>query len=538
MIKSESKIGNMTLLDNTEMNGKISVFRVFSVGDFMSWESWNRLESILKSNGGAYGITGPRGSGKSWLILRGVRWATENKGVGLWFPTPSDYGAEPFLVALADNLAKEVQHSFPRGAPKWYDRFTSTIWPALVSFFVFVWFLSSIYLSANVNSISEHPFLSENFLSLEISLQIRIYLTICMLVFSLLMFFGFTTTSRYRLDKHIYTKAIQLRQRLRYTETQRKSSESFAKLSKTILAGFSSKREIALTERTTTIASLVYELRSFMRDIVDLHNHPIVIGIDELDKIHDAGEARRLLRDVKGIFEVEGVHFLVSVSDEARRNLELGTLHGKDEFNSSFYTVIEVLPCRPNECVKLLEKRSPNIFEEDAALTLSILSAGNLRELVRLADIVGHVYEKGTLISEKNAAIKVLSYEADAFRQDIFQSQLSNKIKVWVYKSFLEWKTDDIRFQDFYDMYLVGNWNLTKDIEEASEIKLWNDEYAEAWRRLIIRTAISMIIRGDTLDLSQYAASFQNIILNASHSADVSKMLFQQMAQPAKLITL
>ena len=52
----------------------------------------------------------------------------------------------------------------------------------------------------------------------------------------------------------------------------------------------------------------------------------MVIGIDELDKINDPEAVRALLRDIKGILEVTGVHFLVSVSEEAAAALQLGTL--------------------------------------------------------------------------------------------------------------------------------------------------------------------------------------------------------------------
>ena len=117
---------------------KKSVFRSFAETEFLPYHSWNQLEQILESsNGGAYGISGPRGSGKTWLISNSVEWARKNNGVGLWFPTPSDYGAEPFLSALADNFASEVQRKYPRGTPQWYTRFSS-YWTFIVSAALFM----------------------------------------------------------------------------------------------------------------------------------------------------------------------------------------------------------------------------------------------------------------------------------------------------------------------------------------------------------------------------------------------------------------
>ncbi len=537
MLKSKNQVDCVTTLENTDVSVKTSVFKAFSVEHFIPWKSWKRLEPILKSNGGAFGIAGPRGSGKSWLILRGVKWAIEKEGVGLWFPTPSDYGAEPFLMAIADNFAKEVQRSFPSGAPKWYEKFTSSI-----SLILGIVMFALFFILSRPNPYSLFGLLgfSHNY-ELTFPFNIFPYIGFVFLIGAIVLLCCAFLSKRsvYRIDKYLYTKAIQLRQKLRYVETKRKSSESSGKLGKDTFAGFSMKNERNLTERTPTIASLVYELRGFMQEVAERSNHPIVIGIDELDKIHNAEEARKLLREVKGIFEVEGVHFLVSVSDEARRNLELGSLRIKDEFNSSFYTVIEMEPKIPSECAKLLNARSPDVFSENAALALGILSAGNLRELVRLADLVVHEeggFKAGTLISEKNVASKVSLFEALAFRQDIVQSQLEDEIKVWVYNKLGEWKFDGTGLkpttskETTYLGQFSQYWNLPI---ELSESQLWKEEYAEAWHRLIIRTVISMEIAAGIEDLSKYANSCQGIIVTASHSAEIAKLSYtKQVGNP------
>jgi predicted ATPase len=81
---------------------------------FHSTPSWQRLETILKGNGGCYGLYGPRGSGKSWLMLKAIECARVKQGMGIWFPCPSGYDANAFLSALSDNLANEVERHFLR----------------------------------------------------------------------------------------------------------------------------------------------------------------------------------------------------------------------------------------------------------------------------------------------------------------------------------------------------------------------------------------------------------------------------------------
>jgi hypothetical protein len=117
-----------------------------------------------------------------------------------------------------------------------------------------------------------------------------------------------------------------------------------------VLGRFKTSRERELSERPTTVSSLVFDFRELSAHAAEVVRKPVVIAIDELDKIDDAKAVKKLLRDVKGIFEVPGVFFFVSVSDEAARALELGSVSGRDEFHSSFYTVIELHPLPPDAC--------------------------------------------------------------------------------------------------------------------------------------------------------------------------------------------
>ena len=86
-----------------------SVFRAFDADEFIPLAGWRKIEPILNSNGGSYGLTGARGAGKTWLILNAIDWAKKRSGMGLWYPSPSIYEAQDFLTSLADNFAIELQ---------------------------------------------------------------------------------------------------------------------------------------------------------------------------------------------------------------------------------------------------------------------------------------------------------------------------------------------------------------------------------------------------------------------------------------------
>jgi hypothetical protein len=100
-------------------------------------------------------------------------------------------------------------------------------------------------------------------------------------------------------------------------------------------------RERELVERPATLSTLVNDFRALAEQAGEVAGR-VVVAIDELDKMADPDRVRDLLRDIKGVFEVPRVHFLVSVSDEAARTLNLSALAGRNELNSSFYTVIEL----------------------------------------------------------------------------------------------------------------------------------------------------------------------------------------------------
>ena len=440
---------------------KNSVFRSFNPNDFEPYENWKRLELILRSNGGAFGIAGPRGSGKTWLISRGVDWARENGGIGLWFPTPSDYGAEPFLTSLADNFASEVQNEFPKGAPQWYTRFASW-WILLVTAFTLVFIMSIRHTvglhSVNTNLVSS---LDESVIaqaqrlagivdpsplkSLTPSLVIvdfvgkligdLLYVSVAIVFLAACV----GLLSQKQMPVYLYMKAMKLKQRLKFSESLRSNMESFLKVGKEQNLGMSLSSERNLAERALTIASLIYEFRDFMGQTAKRIRGPVVIGIDELDKIHDPEKAKALLRDIKGIFEVDKVHFLVSVSDEAKRTLSLGSLQERDEFNSSFYTVIDLLPNTPMECAALIEKRTPNSFDEQARLAIGILGGGNLREIVRLSDICLKTYLADmSSISLSSAVLAITTTEARIIRNEVLSSDVPEPIKLRVYSELNE----------------------------------------------------------------------------------------------------
>lgn len=297
-----------------------TLFRSYDPGEFLETPGWRHLRTIIATgNGGVFGLYGPRGSGKSWLMHRAITEAASAGGTGLWFPCPSAYEPAEFLSMLASTLASQVEDSAREPARPPAPRDPATRRPG-------------------------------------------------------------------RRDvRHLTRQAAELRERARFATTSlKRSSQASLSASHYAAAGISRSREKDLAERDPTVASLVFDFRRFAASAAAVFS-PLVIALDELDKIDSPDTVRALLRDIKGIFEIPHVYFLVSVSDEAAAALRLGALRGRDEFNSSLYTMLEMEPMTPSDASRLAGKRGAQLADEQAPL-LCLLAAGNWREGIRLAE--------------------------------------------------------------------------------------------------------------------------------------------------------
>ena len=110
---------------------------------------------------------------------------------------------------------------------------------------------------------------------------------------------------------------------------------------------------------------------------------PVVIGIDEVDKIEDPRTAQAFFNQIKGLFGDTQCLFLISISDDALAAYERRGLPLRDAFDSSLSTVV-ALPYLTREAARALTGSRLVGVTEPAADLLYLLSGGLPRELVRL----------------------------------------------------------------------------------------------------------------------------------------------------------
>ncbi len=327
------------------------------------------------------------------------------------------------------------------------------------------------------------------------------------------------------------------------------------------------------------MSTLIHEFRELAEQAGEVAT-PVVIAIDELDKMSSADEVRALLRDIKGIFEVPGVHFLVSVSYEAIRTLRLGAITRRDEFSSSFYTVLELVPLSPHDCERLLWRRwvlaeraamREDVTDEDVAralkvsdttvgsrtgpfepllppgalarysprlgVLLGILTGGVPREVVRLADIAEGLNASDQLDLEKKCVATLLRAEVVEFRRQVVGSldgdgglaSVGDDERIGVEQAAL-----GVFEALAEDRFAASSPWSSGVLEQAMWTPPWSGpwwerNFAEEWRRLLIRLHVGELLLSDrqTLDRADQAQALQAVISTASQSATFARLMIE-----------
>ncbi|HEX4701102.1 MAG TPA: hypothetical protein VH352_03150 [Pseudonocardiaceae bacterium] len=187
----------------------------------------------------------------------------------------------------------------------------------------------------------------------------------------------------------LVTTADDCLQLIRYVRTY--STEASAKGG---VAGFevSGKAGLSVAGRALTYPELVDRFREFLADAVSVLDAEarsagrepgrVIIGIDELDRIGAGEPARRLLNEIKAIFDVRGCYYLVSVSTEAQHDFELSGIGLRSTFDSSFDEVVRVDYVNFEDAKVLLRRHVIGLSEQFLALAY-VFSGGLARQLVR-----------------------------------------------------------------------------------------------------------------------------------------------------------
>lgn len=358
----------------------------------VSTRSQERLKQALeRMQGGAVGVAGPRGAGKSTVIrsvCEGRLRVFDGPYVGVFVAAPVNYDPRDFVSHLLAETCRAVagEALLERLRDKAFHDLTTRDRRRL-----------GIMLSG-VGGVAAGA-LGMSWLGVSPTDQTRIALGAVAgastlgavaLARGTLWRRRQTARSRRRRDDTTPDDEIEVALRRRaldlyeQTKFQQSYSSGWAGSLKMPMGGsLSADGKMTWAQVQMSLPELVTRLQSFLREIASAERR-VFIGIDELDKIGTPDDARAFLNGIKGIFGVRRCYFLVSVSQDAMSSFERRGMPFRDEFDSSFDEVVEAGYLRLGDTRRLLRRRVYGMSVPFQMLC-HCLSGGLPRDTIRFA---------------------------------------------------------------------------------------------------------------------------------------------------------
>ncbi len=137
---------------------------------------------------------------------------------------------------------------------------------------------------------------------------------------------------------------------------------------------------VSLAQQQLSLPDITRGFCDFLSAIA--RDYKVIIGIDELDKLESDEAAQRFLNEIKAIFGLPNVFYLISVSENAMSNFERRGLPFRDVFDSSFDNIVYVEYLNLEHAKRLIARRIIAMPPPFAHLCYCI-SGGLARDLVR-----------------------------------------------------------------------------------------------------------------------------------------------------------
>jgi len=341
------------------------------------------LNSLLEqTRGGSFGISGPRGAGKTTLIRSFCRSEPYNEKLAVMVSAPVDYEGREFVLHLFARLCQEViaaerergsYSSFrSSGSPFQSSRQRRKWRPDLVRVIGLCALVAGIAVIVSA-AVGWHPRIGWGWIA-------GFALVAAGAVLLAIWWRPRAVREVDVWDGSLEDTAERLLQQIKFQQ----SFSSGWSGSLNLPAGASVGVEQGQTwaERQQSFPDIVAEFKRFTLRVSSEYRI-VVIGIDEMDKIDSEQDAHIFLNDIKGIFGIEGCFYLVSISEDAMSSFERRGLPFRDAFDSSFDDVVPVRFLNLAEAHQLLNRRVVGLSVP--FVSLSYCASGGLpRDLVRV----------------------------------------------------------------------------------------------------------------------------------------------------------
>ncbi len=359
-------------------------------------------------SGGAIAICGPRGVGKSTLLKKACegrlgRWRTWHFHTIV--QTPANYRPEEFLLSLFQSVCRDYLALYgrrPRTPFLFRSRARAAHRPRRLYHSARRWALLLTGLGLLVLAIQQevrdvayssyhsvHPTATDwavNVRSWTLTIwhEHPVISRLVVIAVGLLLLWRANprswlsgrSTRRLVHDCHNYLSLLQQIQSVGASTTLGASGRAL-----TLGIG----RTTGRSSRTFTYPELVWEFRSLLSRIGAVEsedNWKVFIGIDELDRLGSTEQARAFLAEIKAIFDVPRVYFVLTVSEDVGAAFIRRGLPTRDVTDSSLEDVLVIEARTLEESRQLLQNRVPGFTDPFVAL-VHALAGGLPRDVIR-----------------------------------------------------------------------------------------------------------------------------------------------------------
>jgi hypothetical protein len=182
----------------------------------------------------------------------------------------------------------------------------------------------------------------------------------------------------------------------------------------------------------------------------------------------------------------------------------------------------------------LVKARQPDA-EEGIGLVLGVITGGNPREVLRLADLASSHVRLTGWTPQAHALLTAMRTEALGFRLDAIsapptteQAALSEGEKVGVFEALAETGFTPLEFRELARSLMEDAWSA------SWAGPAWHARFEEEWQKLLVRMfACSQVLRLHPRTAQEYEETengellldLQRAIVMASHSAAVARLM-------------
>lgn len=391
-----------------------------------------KIEALMKqTQGGAIGLAGPRGIGKSAVLWRlcnntpGLGSAIpqgQPDRVGVLLAAPTKYHPREFLVQLYIATCEAVIDMSSRSAdrPRRIIRqpVSPTVWlPRLVRLLIGASIGMSLIAAGAAVSGWEAPTDSRILIAAPlVTSGLLLMVATVMSDLSYLLRRRSDLRAANNPKSHVLVDwgagwrvdEIAMNMLRRLTTEQTVSSTAATGI-KPFIFEVGMETSFQQATREMYMPELVASFRDFLKRVA--RDWQLVVGIDELDKLETDDSAVDFLNEIKGVFGVKGAYFIISVSEDALSSFDRRGLPMRNAFDSAFDDVVRLDALTVEESSLLISRRAIGVPVPFKHL-LHALSSGIPRELIRNCRALVDLAERASRDDGKPDGISL--YEAAA----------------------------------------------------------------------------------------------------------------------------